>query len=118
MGKLACSQFADKAAQAIREQQRVANEFERHRPRSIDGIGGRTMALHPFLHWEAGLYFGDGDWDRDPDKVKWYLKRNPAAKVRSTGTRIQVGYEGNRESRIENLESEVQSTRRSRTYFA
>lgn len=94
VARLARSEFATAAKRAIREQKEVADHYDRHRPHSRDGIGGQTMAIHPLLHWEAGVYFGDGDWTRDPEKVKWYLKQNPAAKVAALGTKIQVGWTG------------------------
>lgn len=108
MAKLARGEFAAAATRAIREQKQVADHYHRHRPRSRDGIGGQTMALHPLLHWEAGVYFGDGNWTADRDKVKWYLKQNPAAKVEATGTKTMVGWR--------NPSGEIHN-RRSRTVF-
>ena len=115
--KLVRHEYVDKAQRAMREQRAIADHYDRNRPRSTDGLGGQTMALHPFLHWEAAQHFQDGNWSTDPDKVKWYLKHNPAAKVRATGTRIQVGYAGKAESGKRKAETEF-CNRRSRTVFS
>ena len=116
IAKLTQSDFAVKAQAAIAEQKAVADHYDRNRPRAIDGVGGMTMALHPLLQWEAGVYFKDGNWDRDPEKVKWYLNRNPAARVRHAGTKVQVGYSG-AGGQVSGGEGEI-SNRRSRTVFA
>lgn len=124
--KIVRTDYVEQAQRALREQAMIADHYQRHRPQATEGLGGQTMALHPFLHWEAGEYFNDGNWSADADKVKWYLKQNPAAKVRALGTRVQVGYQapsgaGGKVSGWESGRAKAETTtsnRRSRTVFA
>jgi hypothetical protein len=78
---------------AMKEQRRMAAEFERERPRSTRAMGEQTMALHPYIDACNRAIVGSHRWSNDHDLRKWYLKKYPEARVRSRGTKeIQVGY--------------------------
>ena len=83
--------FDLKAKKAIEEQRRIAAEFHRNRPRSMNGIGEQTMALHPFIdsYWRRKR--GNDTW-ADKDWTDWMRKKNPEINVKSTGTKIMAGY--------------------------
>ena len=77
---------------AMREQQRIAAQLDRERPRGVEGLGEQTMALHPYIDACNRAIVGSVRWSNDRDLRKWYLKKYPEARVRCTGTRIQSGY--------------------------
>lgn len=71
-------------------QTRIAKFFHDHQPRSIDGIGEQTLAIDPFF---VGYLQSQGvDFWGDPDVKKWLDKRHAEFRVKSTGTKTQVGY--------------------------
>lgn len=77
---------------AMAEQKRLAQQVHQHRPRSVDGVGEQTMILHPYLDVCNRAIVGSHRWSNDRELRAWYLKKYPEARVRSTGTRDQVGY--------------------------
>lgn len=94
MDELIRGDYALRIRDAIKQQQQVAAHYHRHRPRSRDGLGEHTMAVHQVFDVMNRLKRGE-DWD-DPngDYRKWWRKKNPEVQVRATGTKIQVGYTG------------------------
>jgi hypothetical protein len=71
-------------------QTKIAKWFHDHKPRSIDGVGEQTMAIDPFF--ARYLELTGVDFWGDPDVKKWLDKRHPEFRVKSGGTRTQVGY--------------------------
>jgi hypothetical protein len=73
-------------------QQQIAKFYHDNTPRSMDGIGGQVMAMDPYwlnyFRWQLGTEAVQ----QDSDIKKWILKRHPEFRVRSGGTRIQVGF--------------------------
>ena len=81
-----------KLLRALEEQKRLAAEFSRQRPRSIDGIGEQKMALHPYIDACNRAIVGSQRWSNDQDLREWYLRRYPEARVKSGGTKTQIGW--------------------------
>lgn len=73
------------------EQQRLAKFNHDHRPRAIEGLGGQTTAMTPFM-WSALRRLHPIAPDESRDLHKWAAKKYPEFRVRHTGTKMQVGY--------------------------
>jgi hypothetical protein len=93
MDKILRDEYAAKSVQAQIRQRRAAKFLHDNRPRSIDGLGEQTMVLDPHIADNQSLARGV-NWRQDEDYVRWYQKQNPETRVRSTGTKTQVGYTG------------------------
>jgi len=74
---------------AVERQKHIKRHYERHRPRSRDGLGGQTTAIDPYFIRYFKLLYGDDAWD-DPHKRAFILKRNEELRVRHTGTRDRL----------------------------
>jgi hypothetical protein len=78
---------------AFDEQERIGREL-RGEVRAIDGIGGQTLNVSTTAFWYWANRFGGLDCWNDKGFRREYARDNPAARVKSTGTRIQSGYRG------------------------
>ena len=68
--------------------------------RSIEGLGQMTARFHPMHYWTSLVT--NGASHLDPEFKTWLAKRPESdyAHVRSNGTKIQVGYTGERRVRF------------------
>lgn len=73
-------------------EQLVAAQENQQTRRSIDGVGGQLMAISPmaYLHYKVIERL---DFASKRDR-KWLMTRYPEMKVKSGGTKTQVGYQG------------------------
>ena len=78
------------------DQQRIAKESQRS-TKAIDGIGRLRMRIDPTLYHAWGMRLGYGCW-KDSQFLKEVERDNPEVRVKSTGTRLQVGFEGAKRS--------------------
>lgn len=74
---------------AKKNQQRIAKENQRDR-RAIDGVGRHVASI------DLGGYLGNkifkGESLQDKEYLDWVIKRHPEVRVKSGGTKMQVGY--------------------------
>ena len=82
--------------QAGIDQKRIAKDSQRD-IRSIDGIGRLRMRIDPTLYHAWGTRLGYDCW-RDGQFLKEVERDNPEVRVKSGGTRLQVGFEGAKRS--------------------
>jgi hypothetical protein len=82
--------------QAGIHQQRIAKDSQADR-RSIDGIGRLRMRIDPTLYHAWGTKLGYGCW-KDSQFLREIERDNPEVRVKSTGTRLQVGFDGAKRS--------------------
>ena len=75
----------------LRNQRLIAEHNHAQDFKSLDGIGGMELSLDPevYFHWikKEGTQF----W-RDKKNRKWIAERYPQTKVKSGGTKTQVGW--------------------------
>lgn len=86
------------ALQRADRELRAANRAggERRTIRGKNGDGGEvTHVIHPVHAAMLVNKFGDAKCLSDPEITRDYLKQFPAAKVKSTSRKIQVGWRGN-----------------------
>lgn len=83
--------FDLKILQAVRRQTMVAERNHLNRPRAQEGFGERTIEIDAYIDALWRNYYGHS-YTHDSDLMKFLMKRNPEIKVRSRGSRIQVGY--------------------------
>jgi hypothetical protein len=82
--------------QAGIDQKRIAKDSQRD-TRSIDGIGRLRMRIDPTLYHAWGTRLGYDCW-RDGQFLREVERDNPEVRVKSGGTRLQVGFEGAKRS--------------------
>jgi len=79
------------------QQQKIAKQTSINDFKSVDGIGRLRMRVDPTLYHYWGHKLGYGCW-----KASQFLREverdNPEVRVKSTGTRLQVGFEGAKRS--------------------
>lgn len=78
------------------DQKRIAKDSQRD-TRSIDGIGRLRMRIDPTLYHAWGTRLGYDCW-RDGQFLREVERDNPEVRVKSGGTRLQVGFEGAKRS--------------------
>jgi hypothetical protein len=91
MHKALTDEFAAQLVQAKIRQQRIAKFYADHKPNAIEGVGGLNMAVDPFWIGYFNMLHGRQVW-MDPDFPTWVNKQEDWFKVKSGGTRLQVGY--------------------------
>lgn len=81
------------------EQIQAAHENHNSTLRSIDGIGGQILAIHPtaFLYYKTVEQL---DFSSRKD-IRWLQQRYPETKVRSGGTKLQVGWTPSQKDLVE-----------------
>jgi len=82
--------------QAGIDQKRIAKDSQRD-IRSIDGIGRLRMRIDPTLYHAWGTRLGYDCW-RDGQFLREVERDNPEVRVKSGGTRLQVGFDGAKRS--------------------
>lgn len=75
------------------DQKRIAKDSQRE-IRSVDGIGRLRMRIDPTLYHTWGTKYGYDCW-KDSQFLKEVERDNPEVRVKSVGTRLQVGLSGN-----------------------
>ena len=75
---------------------RIAKDSQRD-IRSIDGMGRLRMRIDPTLYHAWGTRLGYDCW-RDGQFLREVERDNPEVRVKSGGTRLQVGFEGAKRS--------------------
>jgi len=78
------------------DQERIAKDSQRD-IRSIDGIGRLRMRIDPTLYHAWGTRLGYDCW-RDGQFLREVERDNPEVRVKSGGTRLQVGFDGAKRS--------------------
>jgi hypothetical protein len=78
------------------DQKRIAKDSQRE-TKSIDGIGRLRMRIDPTLYHAWGTRLGYDCW-RDGQFLREVERDNPEVRVKSTGTRLQVGFDGAKRS--------------------
>lgn len=78
------------------DQKRIAKDSQRD-IRSVDGIGRLRMRIDPTLYHAWGTRLGYDCW-RDGQFLREIERDNPEVRVKSGGTRLQVGFEGAKRS--------------------
>lgn len=78
------------------DQKRIAKDSQQD-IRSIDGIGRLRMRIDPTLYHAWGTRLGYDCW-RDGQFLREVERDNPEVRVKSGGTRLQVGFEGAKRS--------------------
>ncbi len=78
------------------DQTRIAKDSQRD-TRSVDGIGRLRMRIDPTLYHAWGTKYGYDCW-KDSQFLNEVERDNPEVRVKSTGTRLQVGFEGAKRS--------------------
>ena len=78
------------------DQKRIAKDSQRD-IRSIDGMGRLRMRIDPTLYHAWGTRLGYDCW-RDGQFLREVERDNPEVRVKSGGTRLQVGFEGAKRS--------------------
>jgi hypothetical protein len=94
----ALRKIADDEHAALRVQARIEQELAaKHlgigveKRRSIDGLGRLRMEIDPYAHHYWGSRLGYGCW-KDKQFLHEFERDNPACRVDSGGTKLQVGY--------------------------
>ena len=90
MDRIFREDFNGKLVAALERQRRAAAFYRAMEPHAVDGIGELKMVVDPFLHGMYRSVYGQRCFE-DPEWVEYFLKHSPEARVRSTGTRVQVG---------------------------
>ena len=78
------------------DQKRIAKDSQRD-IRSVDGVGRLRMRIDPTLYHAWGTRLGYDCW-KDSQFLREVERDNPEVRVRSTGTRLQVGFDGAKRS--------------------
>jgi hypothetical protein len=79
------------------QQKKIAMQTSINDFRSVDGIGRLRMRVDPTLYHYWGHKLGYGCW-KDSQFLREVERDNPEVRVKSTGTRLQVGFEGAKRS--------------------
>jgi hypothetical protein len=91
MHKVLTDECAAQMVQAKIRQRRIAKFYADNRPRAIEGIGGMSMAVDPFWVGYFNMQHGRQVF-QDPDFMKFIAREDDSFRVRSGGTKIQVGF--------------------------
>lgn len=82
--------------QAGIDQKRIAKDSQRDL-RSVDGIGRLRMRIDPTLYHAWGAKLGYDCW-KDSQFLREVERDNPEVRVKCGGTRLQVGWSGEKRS--------------------
>jgi hypothetical protein len=82
--------FDAKLLQAVAEQRAVAAHYHQNPHQYREGIGQKTMAVHPLFDWVARQKYGEDT--RDPNFWKWVAKKEDAFRVKAVPHKIQSGW--------------------------
>ena len=79
------------------QQKKIAKQTSINDFKSVDGIGRLRMRVDPTLYHYWGHKLGYGCW-KDSQFLREIERDNPEVRVKSGGTRLQVGFEGAKRS--------------------
>ena len=79
------------------QQKKIAKQTSINDFKSVDGIGRLRMRVDPTLYHYWGHKLGYGCW-KDSQFLREVERDNPEVRVKSGGTRLQVGFEGAKRS--------------------
>lgn len=79
------------------QQKKIAKQTSINNFKSVDGIGRLRMRVDPTLYHYWGHKLGYGCW-KDSQFLREVERDNPEVRVKSTGTRLQVGFDGAKRS--------------------
>ena len=79
------------------QQKKIAKQTSINDFKSVDGIGQLRMRVDPTLYHYWGHKLGYGCW-KDSQFLREVERDNPEVRVKSGGTRLQVGFEGAKRS--------------------
>ena len=85
------------AALAIKEQAEVAKELGEQK--ALDDLGRVRLQVHPTIYHHFSDKYGPECWN-DTEFLRDFEKSFPECRVKSGGTRFQVGYTGNHRRRF------------------
>lgn len=81
------------ALQAQVEQEEFAREV-RNGYRAMEGLGAVKREVHGFAYHDWALKLGSYDCWRDSGFLKYFDRIAPETRTKSTGTKVQVGWQG------------------------
>jgi hypothetical protein len=79
------------------QQKKIAKQTSINEFKSVDGIGRLRMRVDPTLYHYWGHKVGYGCW-KDAQFLREIERDNPEVRVKSGGTRLQVGWSGTKRS--------------------
>jgi hypothetical protein len=79
------------------QQKKIAKQTSINEFKSVDGIGRLRMRVDPTLYHYWGHKVGYGCW-KDAQFLREIERDNPEVRVKSGGTRLQVGFSGSKRS--------------------
>jgi hypothetical protein len=79
------------------EQKKIARQTHINEFKSVEGIGRLRMRIDPTLYHYWGHKVGYGCW-KDAQFLREIERDNPEVRVKSGGTRLQVGFSGSKRS--------------------
>jgi len=79
------------------QQKKIAKQTSINEFKSVDGIGRLRMRVDPTLYHYWGHKLGYGCW-KDAQFLREIERDNPEVRVKSGGTRLQVGFSGSKRS--------------------
>jgi hypothetical protein len=79
------------------QQQKIAKQTSINNFKAVDGIGRLRMRVDPTLYHYWGHKLGYGCW-KDSQFLMEIERDNPEVRVKSGGTRLQVGFDGAKRS--------------------
>jgi len=79
------------------QQKKIAKQTSINEFKSVDGIGRLRMRVDPTLYHYWGHKVGYGCW-KDAQFLREIERDNPEVRVKSGGTRLQVGSSGSKRS--------------------
>jgi len=79
------------------QQKKIAKQTSINEFKSVDGIGRLRMRIDPTLYHYWGHKVGYGCW-KDAQFLREIERDNPEVRVKSGGTRLQVGFSGSKRS--------------------
>ena len=79
------------------QQKKIAKQTSINDFKSVDGIGRLRMRVDPTLYHYWGHKLGYGCW-KDSQFLREIERDNPEVRVKSGGTRLQVGFDGAKRS--------------------
>ena len=79
------------------QQKKIAKQTSINDFKSVDGIGRLRMRVDPTLYHYWGHKLGYGCW-KDSQFLREVERDNPEVRVKSGGTRLQVGFDGAKRS--------------------
>jgi hypothetical protein len=79
------------------QQKKIAKQTSINEFKSVDGIGRLRMRIDPTLYHYWGHKVGYGCW-KDAQFLREIERDNPEVRVKSGGTRLQVGWSGTKRS--------------------